>query len=125
MTNTADALTPPRVRTDGNQEKAATRTRRARTSSGEESDGGARFFLPKPGGNDGLPGLNREVANESEALVEALRLGVTFYHQHGVASGNSWPANGCPAEIIGFGFLARAAKRLARVVSRGCSCPTA
>ena len=80
MTNTADNLTPPRVvRTDGNQEKAATRTRRARTSSGEESDGGARFFLAKPGGNDGLPALDREVANESEALVEALRLGVTFY----------------------------------------------
>ena len=79
MTNTADAHTPPRVdRTDGNQEKA-TRTRRARTSSDEESDGGARFFLAKPAGNDGPPALGREVANESEALVEALRLGVTFY----------------------------------------------
>ena len=80
MTNTADVPTPPRVvRTDGNQEKAATRTRRARTSPDEESDGGARFFLAKPGGNDGLPAPDREVANESEALVEALRLGVTFY----------------------------------------------
>ena len=30
-------------------------------------------------GNDGLPALDREIPNESEALVEALRLGVTFY----------------------------------------------
>ena len=72
MTNTADALTPPRVvGTDDNQEKPATRTRRARTSSGEESDGGARLFLAKPGGNDGLPSLDRKIPNESEALVEA------------------------------------------------------
>ena len=80
MTNSADAITPPGlVRTDGNQEKAATRTRRARTSSGEESDGGARFLLAKPGGNDGLLALDREVANESKALVKAPGLGVSFY----------------------------------------------
>src|SRR6516225_2388235 len=44
MTNiTADTITPPRgSRTDSNQEKPATRTRLARTSSGDESDGGAR-----------------------------------------------------------------------------------
>jgi hypothetical protein len=54
MTNiTADTLTPPRgTRTDSNQEKPATRTRLARTSSGDESDGGARHFLAKPDGND-------------------------------------------------------------------------
>ncbi|HEX8894590.1 MAG TPA: hypothetical protein VF783_14760 [Terriglobales bacterium] len=80
MTNTADALIPPGVVvTDGNQEKPTTRTRRARTFSGEESDGSARLFLAKPGNNDGLPALDREISNESEALVEALRLGVTFY----------------------------------------------
>ena len=80
MTNTADALTLPRVvGTDDNQEKPATRTRRARAFSGEEGDGGMRFFLAKPGGDDGLPLLDREIPNESEALVEALRLGVTFY----------------------------------------------
>ena len=80
MTKTADALTPPTVvGTDGNQEKPASRITRARTLSGEESDGGTRFFLAKPGGDDGLPSLDREIPNESETLVEALRLGVTFY----------------------------------------------
>ena len=72
MTNTADAFTPPRVvGTDDNQEKPANRTRRARTSSGKESDGGACFFLAQPGGDHGLPSPDREIPDESEALVEA------------------------------------------------------
>ena len=56
-----------------------TRTRRSRASSEEESNGNARYFLAKANGTDGTPALDREVANEGEALVEALRLGVTFY----------------------------------------------
>ena len=80
MTNTtAETSTAKSSRTDGGADKAPTRTRRARTSSGEESDGGVRYFLAKPEGDDGLPALDREVADESEALVEALRLRVTFY----------------------------------------------
>jgi len=56
-----------------------TRTRRSRTGSDEENDGNARYFLAKTNGTDGTPALDREVANEGEALVEGLRLGVTFY----------------------------------------------
>ena len=81
MTNAAaDTLTPTRgAKAEGSQEKPATRTRRARTSAGEESDRGARFFLGKANDADGTPDLDREIPNEGEALVEALRLGVTFY----------------------------------------------
>ena len=77
---TADTATVGRSpRTDTGSDKAATRTRRSRTSSDEESNGNARYFLGKTNGANGTPALDREVPNEGEALVEALRLGVTFY----------------------------------------------
>ena len=59
--------------------ETTTRTRRSRTSSDEESNGNARYFLAKTNITDGLPALDREMTSEGEALVEALRLGVTFY----------------------------------------------
>ncbi len=55
-----------------------TRTRRPRASADEQSNL-ARYFLAKNGGNAATPALDREVASEGEALVEALRLGVTYY----------------------------------------------
>jgi hypothetical protein len=64
---------------DSGADTAAARTRRSRASSDEESNGNARYFLGKANGADGTPALDREVPNEGEALVEALRLGVTFY----------------------------------------------
>ena len=77
---TADTATAGRTpTTDNGSDRAGTRTRRSRTSSGEESNGKARYFLSKTNGADGTPALDREVPNEGEALVEALRLGVTFY----------------------------------------------
>ena len=80
MTNTAaETMTARMPKTDGVTDKAATRTRRSRTTSAEESNGNARYFLGKANGADGTPALDRELASEGEALVEALRLGVTFY----------------------------------------------
>ena len=73
--DTATAGSSPR--TDTGSDKAATRTRRPR--SDEVSNGNARYFLGKTNGAEGTPALDREVPNEGEALVEALRLGVTFY----------------------------------------------
>ena len=82
MTNTAGETTTARSpRTDGSTDKVATRTRRSRRNADEEGAGNARHFLSKTHGADGTPVLDREVANEAEALVEALRLGVTFYAQ--------------------------------------------
>ena len=82
MTNTAAPDTSPAARTTGAEsgaEASPTRTRRSRTSSEEESSGNARYFLAKANGNSDSPAFDREVASEGEALVEALRLGVTYY----------------------------------------------
>ena len=82
MTNTAatDAVPAARTaRTDGSAENTVARTRRSRTSSDEENNGNARYFLAKANGDGGSPAFDREVASEGEVLVEALRRGVTFY----------------------------------------------
>ena len=60
-------------------DKPTTRTRRARANADEENNGCARYFLAKSNSNGETPALDREVASEGEALVEALRLGVTYY----------------------------------------------
>jgi hypothetical protein len=82
MTGTAATDTVPAAkatRTDSGTETTVTRTRRSRTNSDEEANGNARYFLAKANGTDGTPALDREVTSEGEALVEALRLGVTYY----------------------------------------------
>ena len=67
------------TRTDGGTEKPTTRTRRPRTDAGEEDGGCARYFLAKEPSDGKTPALGREMASEGEALVEALRSGVTYY----------------------------------------------
>jgi hypothetical protein len=82
MTSTAATDTVPAARTtrtDSGAENTVAKTRRSRTSSDEENNGNARFFLAKANGDGGSPAFDREVASEGEVLVEALRLGVTFY----------------------------------------------
>jgi len=81
MTNTA-ADTAPAARTtraEIGSEASPGKTRRPRTHSDEESSGNARYFLAKANGNGATLAFDREVTSEGEALVEALRLGVTFY----------------------------------------------
>jgi hypothetical protein len=53
--------------------------RRTRPAAEEEIVAGARFFLPKSGTNGHAPELGRELPNEGEARVEALKSGVTYY----------------------------------------------
>jgi len=81
MTNTAADTAPAArtARTESGAENTVARTRRSRTNSDKENSGSARYFLSKPNGNGGIPAFDREVGSEGEALVEALRLGVTFY----------------------------------------------
>ena len=82
MTNTAATDTSPAARTTGAEsgaEASPTRTRRSRTNLDEESGKTARYFLAEANGNNGSLALGREVASEGEALVEALRLGVSYY----------------------------------------------
>ncbi len=59
--------------------KTTTRTRRSRANADEGNNGNVRYFLAKPNTNGGTPALDRQVASEGEALVEALRLGVNYY----------------------------------------------
>ena len=82
MTSAATTDTIPAVRTaraESGAEASPARTRRSRTNSDEESNGNSRYFLAEANGNDGTLAFDREVASEGEALVEALRLGVTYY----------------------------------------------
>ena len=43
------------------------------------SDPNLRFFLPKSGSSPAKPELGQEMANEGEALIEALKSGQTFF----------------------------------------------
>ena len=82
MTSTVVPDTAPATRmtkSDSGTGTPAVRTRRSRVSSEEENSGTARYFLSKANVTDSIPALDREVTSEGEALVEALRLGVTYY----------------------------------------------
>jgi hypothetical protein len=71
---------PPNERTSQMESRPTGRgARRVRPALEEESETGARFFLPKAGTNGQAPELGRELANEGEARVEALKLGMTYY----------------------------------------------
>ena len=78
-TTTTDTAALPRAAKPYGSEKPISRGRRSRAESSEEDNQHARYFLGKAGGDGGTPALDREVASEGEALVEALRLGVTYY----------------------------------------------
>jgi hypothetical protein len=78
-TATTDTAPAARAQKADGTEKSTPRGRRARTESREEGNEYARYFLGKTDSNGGPPALDREVSSEGEALVEALRLGVTYY----------------------------------------------
>ena len=78
-TTTTDTAAVSRPAKPDGSEKPSSRQRRSRSESSEENDQHARYFLGKAGSDAGTPVLDREVASEGEALVEALRLGVTYY----------------------------------------------
>jgi hypothetical protein len=79
QTETAPEAVARTTVTDSGIEKPATRTRRTRSNASEEDNGSARYFLAKANGDGSKPALDREVSTEGEALVEALRAGVTYY----------------------------------------------
>ena len=79
-TTGTEPIAPERTtQNDSRAAKTTTRTRRSRTNSDEDSNGSARYFLAKANANGGTPALDQEVDSEGKALVEALRLGVTYY----------------------------------------------
>ena len=53
-----------------------TRKMRAGQTNGVEVQ---RFFLAKTGGNNGVPEFSKEVPRESEAMVESLKTGLSYF----------------------------------------------
>ena len=49
---------------------------RSGQASGAE---GQRFFLAKPGGNNGVPEFSKEFPGEPEAMVESLKSGLSYF----------------------------------------------
>jgi len=83
MTTSTTETVPTTARgigADKSSEKPTTRARRTRANGdGEEESTCTRYFLAKANGDGDTQALDREVASEGEALVEALRSGVTYY----------------------------------------------
>ncbi len=57
----------------------ARRQIRRQKNGTESAETGCRFFLAKPGGSGETPVLGREYSREGEAMVEALKSGITYY----------------------------------------------
>jgi hypothetical protein len=56
------------------------RTPRRRSTPQEQAPTGTvRFFLAKAGANGTVPSLDREIATEGEAKIEALKTGLNYY----------------------------------------------
>jgi hypothetical protein len=66
------------TRSDSSTDKPTPRTRPTRRKAGDEDSGCAGHFLTQTG-HGSTPALDREGATEGQALVEALRSGVTYY----------------------------------------------
>jgi hypothetical protein len=56
------------------------RSPRRRSAPQDQSQiGSVRFFLAKTGANGTVPSLDREIATEGEAKIEALKSGLNYY----------------------------------------------
>src|SRR6266508_4291454 len=68
----------PDLRTMSESAAARTRSGKRRSTHGISSNGSVRFFLSK-GDSNGGPSLDRELENESEAIVESLKSGKSYF----------------------------------------------
>src|SRR5258707_7464034 len=57
----------------------AKRQTRRQKNGNESAEAGYRFFLAKHGGSAETPVFGREFSKEGEAMVEALKSGITYY----------------------------------------------
>lgn len=55
--------------------RGARKTRADQTDEAESR----RFFLARPGGGSGVPEFGKEFSGESEAMVESLKTGLSYY----------------------------------------------
>jgi hypothetical protein len=72
-------IADPTADSKNTPEPASPRTRRGKRRSNQGTSGGTvRFFLSKSE-NNGVPVLDREFANEAEAILESLKTGKTYF----------------------------------------------
>src|SRR5712692_10024948 len=57
----------------------AKRQKRRKNNGARRAEKGCRFFLAKPGGSGESPVFGREFSKQGEAMVEALKSGITYY----------------------------------------------
>jgi hypothetical protein len=67
------------IETKGPQPVTQKPARRRTAPVASEGEAALRFFLADKDGNGANPSLGREVGNESEALIESLKTGMSFY----------------------------------------------
>lgn len=58
---------------------AAARPSRRPAEKPSEAEAAVRYFLAGSESNDKSPSLGRELVSENEALIESLKMGVSFY----------------------------------------------
>src|SRR2546426_4962635 len=74
----ATSETQPDLKTTSESAPPRARGGKRRSAQGPPSSKGVRFFLSKAESN-GIPSLDRELDSESEALVESLKTGKSFF----------------------------------------------
>jgi hypothetical protein len=70
--------THPDLKTTSESAPPGARGGKRRSAQQPSSSGGTRFFLSKSDGN-GVPDLDQELDNESEAIVESLKTGKSYF----------------------------------------------
>jgi hypothetical protein len=74
----ATSETQPDLKTTSESAPPRARGGKRRSAQRPSSSGTARFFLSKSDSN-GIPNLDREFDNESEAIVESLKTGKSYF----------------------------------------------
>jgi len=72
----------------------------ARRKHRNGSDPNLRYFLSKSGSSPAKPELGQEMANEGEALIEALKKWSDVFHGSGleICAGSKWRRKSCDCE---------------------------
>ena len=76
--HTTTSETQPDLKTTSDSAPPRARGGKRRSVQGPPSSGAVRFFLSKSDSN-GIPSLDRELDNESEAIVESLKTGKSYF----------------------------------------------
>ena len=70
-------VAPPK--TNEGQKSSGSSVVKRKTARTREATEPVRYFLAREGTTGEVPNLGREFSNESEALIESMRTGLTYY----------------------------------------------